>query len=184
MNKLKMRVICYLFLYSVFISWYLITSNCWCLWSPSGLGLQFCTLSFVITPCFPSVWLMWYRLQISKWDFMASKYVESILAILHYFKLKKLLIWWFFYSWIFKFTLVFQKRPSFPSLLNILPFCLFKNWERASLVAQWLRICLLMQGTRVRALVWEDPTCHGAAGPVSHNCWACAFPIGQKGHAE
>ena len=24
-------------------------------------------------------------------------------------------------------------------------------------------------GTRVRALVWEDPTCHGATGPVSHN---------------
>ena len=41
---------------------------------------------------------------------------------------------------------------------------------RASLVAQWLRICLPMQGTRVRALVWEDPTCRGAAGPVSHNC--------------
>ena len=45
-----------------------------------------------------------------------------------------------------------------------------KYMWRASLVAQWLRICLLMQGTRVRALVWEDPTCHGAAGPVSHNC--------------
>ena len=41
---------------------------------------------------------------------------------------------------------------------------------RASLVAQWLRVCLPMQGTRVRALVWEDPTCHGATGPVSHNC--------------
>ena len=40
----------------------------------------------------------------------------------------------------------------------------------ASLVAQWLRICLIMQETRVRALVWEDPTCHGAAGPVSHSC--------------
>ena len=39
----------------------------------------------------------------------------------------------------------------------------------ASLVAQWLRICLLMQGTRVRALVWEDPTCRGATGAVSHN---------------
>ena len=39
----------------------------------------------------------------------------------------------------------------------------------ASLVAQWLRICLLMQGARVRALVWEDPTCHGATRPVSHN---------------
>ena len=44
----------------------------------------------------------------------------------------------------------------------------------ASLVAQWLRICLPMQGTRVRALVWEDPTCHGAARPVSRNYWACA----------
>ena len=57
----------------------------------------------------------------------------------------------------------------------------FRGWGlpklkaiRASLVAQWLRICLLMQGTRVRALVWEDPTCHGAAGPVSHNYRACA----------
>ena len=40
---------------------------------------------------------------------------------------------------------------------------------RASLVAQWLRIRLPMQGTRVRALVWEDPTCRGATGPVSHN---------------
>ena len=39
-----------------------------------------------------------------------------------------------------------------------------------SLVAQWLRVCLPMQRTRVRALVWEDPTCCGATGPVSHNC--------------
>ena len=46
-----------------------------------------------------------------------------------------------------------------------------KNHQKgASLVAQWLRVCLLMQGTRVRALAWEDPTCRGAAGPVSHNC--------------
>ena len=44
----------------------------------------------------------------------------------------------------------------------------------ASLVAQWLRICLQMQGTRVQALVWEDPTCRGATRPVSHNYWACA----------
>ena len=43
-----------------------------------------------------------------------------------------------------------------------------KKWG-ASLVAQWLRICLPMQGTWVRALVWEDPTCRGATRPVSHN---------------
>ena len=44
-----------------------------------------------------------------------------------------------------------------------------------SLMAQWLRICLPMQGTRVRSLVWEDPTCHGATKPVHHNYWACAL---------
>ena len=39
----------------------------------------------------------------------------------------------------------------------------------ASLVVQWLRIRLPMQGTWVRALVREDPTCHGATKPVLHN---------------
>ena len=46
---------------------------------------------------------------------------------------------------------------------------LLKSYYGASLVVQWLRIRLPMQGTRVRALVWEDPTCRGATGPVSHN---------------
>ena len=46
---------------------------------------------------------------------------------------------------------------------------LHKKINRASLVAQWLGVRLLMQGTRVRALVWEDPTCRGATGPVGHN---------------
>ena len=39
----------------------------------------------------------------------------------------------------------------------------------ASLVAQRLRIRLPMLGTRVRALVWEDPTCHRATKPLLHN---------------
>ena len=38
-----------------------------------------------------------------------------------------------------------------------------------SLVAQWLRIRLPMQGTWVRSLVWEDLTCCGATKPVLHN---------------
>ena len=38
-----------------------------------------------------------------------------------------------------------------------------------SLVAQWLRIHLPMQGTQVRALVREDPTCRGATKPLCHN---------------
>ena len=54
--------------------------------------------------------------------------------------------------------------PGPPGTLTLL-----KTPVRASLVAQWLRICLPMQGTRVRALVWEDLTCRGASRPVSHN---------------
>ena len=45
----------------------------------------------------------------------------------------------------------------------------YKNAFRVSLVAQWLRIFLPMPGTRVRALVPEDPTCRGATKPVRHN---------------
>ncbi|KAJ8775921.1 hypothetical protein J1605_015984 [Eschrichtius robustus] len=39
----------------------------------------------------------------------------------------------------------------------------------ASLVAQWLRIRLPMQGTQVQSLVQEDTTCRGATKPVQHN---------------
>ena len=45
----------------------------------------------------------------------------------------------------------------------------------ASLVAQWSRICLTMQETRVRSLIGEDPTCHEATKPVRHNYRACAL---------
>ena len=44
-----------------------------------------------------------------------------------------------------------------------------KQITRASLMGQWLRICLPMQGTWVQFLVWEDPTCRGATKPVHHN---------------
>ena len=54
-------------------------------------------------------------------------------------------------------------------------FICSKNYHRASLVAQWLRICLPMQGTWVQALVREDPTCCGATKPVHHNYWACSL---------
>ena len=46
---------------------------------------------------------------------------------------------------------------------------------RTFLVAQWLRVCLPMQGTWVRTLVWEDTTCRGVTKPVRHNYWACAL---------
>ena len=53
-----------------------------------------------------------------------------------------------------------------------LPLCLtsIKNKNnRTSLVVQWLRICLPMQGTRVRSLVWENTPCCRAAKPECHS---------------
>ena len=44
-----------------------------------------------------------------------------------------------------------------------------KNTQQGLPWAQWLRICLPMQGTWIQALVWEDPTCRGATKPVCHN---------------
>ena len=63
-------------------------------------------------------------------------------------------------------------------LFNFLLLLISKASQGASLVAHWLRISLPMQGTQVRALVWEDPTCHGATKPMHHNCWACAIEPG------
>ena len=53
--------------------------------------------------------------------------------------------------WVFCFL-----RPTHIMKGNAL---LKVQWFRASLLAQWLRICLVMQGTWVQSLVWEDPTC-------------------------
>ena len=36
-------------------------------------------------------------------------------------------------------------------------------------VVQWLGTCLPMQGTRVQALVREDPTCRRATKPMRYN---------------
>ena len=41
--------------------------------------------------------------------------------------------------------------------------------SRTSLVAQWLRICLPMQGTWDLSLIQEYPTCCGTTKPVCHN---------------
>ena len=76
-----------------------------------------------------------------------------------------------FYLFLFAYLYFLKFPPSGTSLLvQWLSICLW-----ASLVAQWLRIRLPMQGTRVRALVREDPTCRGAIKPASHNYWACAL---------
>ncbi|KAJ8779504.1 hypothetical protein J1605_012388 [Eschrichtius robustus] len=60
-----------------------------------------------------------------------------------------------------------------PQLLSLRVWTLCSATGEATItiitVTQWLRICLPMQGTLVRALVREDPTCRGATKPVRHN---------------
>ena len=52
---------------------------------------------------------------------------------------------------------------------------IYQNWRaRTSLVVQWLRIHVPMQGTCVWSLVWEDLTCHSATMPLNQNYRACA----------
>ena len=48
----------------------------------------------------------------------------------------------------------------------------------------WLsgRVCLPMQGTRVWALIREDPTCCGATKSVHHNYRACALEPGSRNY--
>ena len=46
------------------------------------------------------------------------------------------------------------------------------SFMRASLVVQWLRVRLSVQGTWVQSLVWEDPTRCQETRPVYHNYWA------------
>ena len=50
--------------------------------------------------------------------------------------------------------------------------------EGASLVVQRIRICLPVQGTRFRSLIWEDPTRRGTAKPVDYSHWASALELG------
>ena len=75
----------------------------------------------------------------------------------------------------------FTVRLLVPQIINI-----FTHWLNlimqlkclgTSLVVQWLRIHLPMQGTWVWSVVREDPTCRGATKPVSHKYWAHALQL-------
>ena len=95
---------------------------------------------------------------------------------------------WIWYLWVlskFLGTVLHVRERRHSDLLLIMLSTKRKreeNWAKeivswelfiwASLVVQWLRIPLPMQGTWVQPLVQEDSMCHGATKPVCHNFWA------------
>ena len=71
----------------------------------------------------------------------------------------------------------FQAVILWASCLSYLHFAFLVKKEtrmRTSLVVQWLRIHLPVQGIRVPSLVWEASTCHRATEPMCCNHWSCA----------
>ena len=66
----------------------------------------------------------------------------------------------------------------------LLSFCPGPRW-RASWVIQRLRIRLPVQEMQVQALLREDCTCRGAAGPEHHNYRPCTLELtgcNERGH--
>ena len=62
------------------------------------------------------------------------------------------------------------KHTNMDNVQNNKMFLKENSW--ASLVVQWLRIRLAVQGTLVQSLVREDPTCLGATKPMCPNYWS------------
>ena len=86
-------------------------------------------------------------------------------------------------NWITPGTLILDFPP--PKLWERNFFCLShsvcgtkglkKTGSWASLVVQWLRIHLPMQGTQAQSLVQEYSICWGITKPMCHNYWARAL---------
>ena len=80
-----------------------------------------------------------------------------------------------------------QNKEDF--CLGILTFRVFYSWVELLFYfpKNWMRdfpggpkVCLPMQGSPVRLLVREDPTCHRAMKPVYGNYWTCALDRAQE----
>ena len=89
---------------------------------------------------------------------------------------------YFYKMMVWNLNLIFNSSVSC-GRLGKLPIR-FYNLTGASLVAHWLRVRLPMQGTQVRALFQEDPTCRGANKPMSHNYWAWVPRLLRPAHLE
>ena len=84
-------------------------------------------------------------------SYVKLQYYLTTINCLPYFKVNMLILYWYV--------------ASAPSVRRNPPEKSFTCWFiqpafiGTSRVVQWIRVHLPMQGTQVRSLVWEDPTC-------------------------
>ena len=67
-------------------------------------------------------------------------------------------------EWVMKISPMDAEKPILYPPLGKLPVGI-----RTSLVVQWLRICLLVQGTWIWSLVWKDAACLRTTTPTCYN---------------
>ena len=131
--------------------------------------------------------VMWSTLLL--WHTVMILYILEGLCFQNFILMKIYLSYYFFFKTV-------EKKPNthlpgcnmcpFPEHTSLennnRGFALFSIWNKnfqkklgTSLVAQWLRIHLPMQGTRVLSLAREHPICRWATKPVCHNYSACTL---------
>ena len=77
--------------------------------------------------------------------------------------------------------------PHFPTPTTLLTFLGEKVvWVADGVIpgGQVVKNQPAMQGTGLRSLVWEDPTCLGATKPMSHNYWGHVLQLRKPVHLE
>ena len=73
---------------------------------------------------------------------------------------------------ILKEDICVQRKMKFDLYLNTQRKSNLRCTIGASLVVQWVRICLSIQGKWIWSLIWEDFICRGATNPTHHSYWA------------
>ena len=132
----------------------------------------------------------YFNLQLPNMDYIAIFSYAYVLCVyllwwgicLHLMPILKWVILFFFLiAELEEFFVYFACKLSDTCFSNISSQCLtclfiplMKFYFKKPMVAQWYRIRLSMQETRVQLLIWKDFTCRGATKPMCHNHLACA----------
>ena len=146
----------------------------WNYWGKKRWGFRFCFLTLgpvsrvsADNPFLPPPWQYGFKGYEPGWENDKKSFSKSLPS----FSPTKMLKRHLGKIWPLWFQLIVIKLPSTGSPGDGRALMIKKALEGTSLVVQWLRIRLPIQGIWVWSLLWEDPTCWGATKPVGRNYW-------------